>query len=139
MKEPLRYKDFSCVHTKNIFSLLDLSEEDSMYSFLSSHVKKCTECSKKLEKYVENNLAIKVFVPKPFMSQDLRQTFNSELSDVFKIAGLNQIENKKKLIKQRLLSFDSAGTAMVQGLTSKNMLMIYLFVSIVFFSLKFLI
>jgi hypothetical protein len=138
VKEPLRQRDQQlCIHTKNIFSLIDLAEQDSMYDFLINHEKKCTPCAEKLKKFREENFAIKVFVPKPFLPKDLRETFNHELADLFKIAGLNEIENKKKNIKAGLLSIDQFGENIINTFVSKKMLKAYIYALLAFVSLKY--
>jgi len=139
VKEPFRREELSpCIHTKNIYALLDLGKRDAMYNFLSTHEKKCVRCSSQLQKYKEENLAAKVFIPKPFMPKDLRETFSGELAELFRVAGLNEIENQKKKIKAGLLSLDHLGETYINNLFSKNMIRVYAFALIAFIGLRFL-
>lgn len=128
-----------CIHTKNIYALLDLGPQDVMYNFLATHEKKCIQCSSRLKKYQEENLAAKIFVPKPFMPKDLKESFSNEVSELFKLAGLNQTANKKKKIQEGLLSIDKAGETYLKNLSSKTMLKAYAAALIAFLTLKFFI
>lgn len=126
-----------CIHTKNIFSLIDLSEKDKMYDFLVNHEKKCTQCSTKLKKFKEDNFAVKVYVPKPFMPKDMRESFNREVSDLFKVAGLNEVQNQKNKIKYSLKAVDTTAAAIIEGFISKKMFKGYGVALLVFVALKY--
>jgi transcriptional antiterminator len=137
-QQPLRQNDHHCIHTKNIYSLVDLTKQDAMYDFLVDHEIKCRQCSSMLNNFKENNLAIKVFVPKPFLSKDLRETFNGEVTELFKIAGLNIFENKKQKIKNELLSIDRLGVGFIGNLFSKSMIKAYVLALFLFAGLKYI-
>lgn len=137
MKEPFRHIEHNhCIHTKNIFSLLDLNQQDVMYNFLINHEKKCTKCSLQLKKFKEANFAAKVAVPKPFMPKDLRETYSGELSELFKIAGLNEAENQKQKFKDSLRNFDKMGKEFINNLSSKTMIRAYAAAFLFFLGLK---
>lgn len=139
MKESLRQiENNHCIHTKNINSLLDLDKQDVMYGFLINHEKKCAQCSLSLKKFQEANLAAKVFVPKPFMPNDLRETYTGELSELFKIAGLNELENQKQKFKDGLRNVDKMGEDFINNLSSKTMMKAYAVAALLFVGLKFI-
>jgi hypothetical protein len=138
VKEPHRRQVISqCIHTKNIYSLIDLDKQDNMFHFLSNHEKKCDSCSGALMKYKADNFAAKVFVPKIFLPKDLKETFNREVSELFKTAGFNDVENKKIKMKNALSFFDQLGENFIKILYSKNMLVAYVFAFAIFISLKY--
>jgi hypothetical protein len=140
VKEPHRREEHNqCIHTKNIYLLLDLGQQDVIYNFLKNHEKKCDKCTIQLKKYKEENLASKVFVPKPFIPRDMRETFNGEVSELFKLAGLNEVANKKKKLKKSLLALDHGGEIFLKNLSSKTMLKAYALALIAFVAMKFFI
>jgi hypothetical protein len=140
VKEPHRREEHNqCIHTKNIYILLDLGQQDVMYNFLNTHEKKCSICATQFKKYKEENLASKVFVPKPFIPRDMRETFNTEVSELFKMAGLNEAANRKKKIKKSLLALDHGGEIFLKNLSSKTMLKAYTLALIAFLAMKFFI
>jgi hypothetical protein len=139
VKEPFRQKTQQhCVQTKNIHSLLDLNIQDVMYKTLANHELTCTLCSKALKKIKEQNLSIKVFIPKPYMPKDLRETYSGELSELFKTAGLNDIKNKKLKIKNNLKALDRMGEILINNLFSKSMLKAYASAFLVFLGLRYI-
>jgi hypothetical protein len=138
VKEPYRQNKSHCIHTKNIYSLLDLGPQDLLYDFLNLHQKKCTECAEKLLLFKEQCLAMKVFVPKPYLPKDLRETFNGELSDLFKISGLNDSENEKKKIKESISLIDKFGEEFFKSLLSEKMMAIYAVTIIISLCMKYL-
>jgi hypothetical protein len=83
------------------------------------------------------DFAAKVFVPKIFLPKDLKETFNREVSELFKTAGFNDVENKKIKMKNALSFFDQLGENFIKILYSKNMLVAYVFAFAIFISLKY--
>ena len=127
-----------CIHTRNILTLIDLDARDNLYNFLINHEKKCTQCSSRLKKFKEDNFAAKIYISKPFMPKDMSETFNQEVSELFKVAGLNEAINKKNKIKHTLQFLDKTGETLINNLSSKMMMQAYAVALLCFLGLRFL-
>lgn len=70
------------------------------------------------------------------MPKDLRETYAGELSELFKLAGMNEVENQKQKIKDGLRSFDKMGEEFINNLSSKTMIKAYAVAFLFFIGLK---
>ena len=50
----------SCIHTKNIFSLIDLSPEEELHKKMNKHVQGCSVCTKELQNFQLKNFEAKI-------------------------------------------------------------------------------
>lgn len=133
-----RHSSFKrCVHTKNIYSLLDLPKSDDSYKSLMKHVDSCLICSDELKKFKQKTLASQVFIPKISMDRELKQAFESEVGELFKAMNLNEKELLKQHVKNNVQYLDQLGVVFLKNLVSKSMLKAYIFALILFLSLKF--
>jgi hypothetical protein len=132
-------KTFSnvCIHTKNIFTLLDTPKNEESYKRLSKHLDNCVICAKEFEVFKLKNNAAQVFIPKIQMDRDLRQSYDREVVELFKVMNLNDHENFKKNMKKSFVFVDRMGIEFVKNLSSKSMIKSYFVAGIVFVCLKF--
>jgi uncharacterized protein with ATP-grasp and redox domains len=109
-----------------------------MYDFLNLHQKQCLNCSQQLSQFKEQCIAMKVHVPKPYLPKDLRETFNGELSELFKISGLNDLENEKRKIKDKIHLLDKFGEEFFKSVLSQKMITVYVFTLAVSLFMKYI-
>lgn len=128
----------NCVHTKNIYSMLDMPTQDEAYKRLSKHVESCNVCSLEFKKFQSKTMAAQVFIPKVMMARDLRQSFEREVSELFKVMDLNERELLKKNVKKGFRFIDSMGVDFIKNLGSKTMIKAYVLAAFLFALLKFI-
>ncbi len=133
-------KNFSrqCVHTKNIYSLLDMPKQEEAYKRLNKHIESCAVCADELKKFQSKTLAAQAFIPKVMMARDLRQSFDREVGELFKIMDLNERELLKKNVKKGFRFIDSMGAGFLKNLGSKAMIKAYVLAALMFLALKFI-
>jgi protein subunit release factor A len=125
-----------CVHTKNIFSLLDLSQSAESYKRLSKHLDSCNTCALEFEKFKQTTESTKSFIPTIVMDQDLKESFAREIEDVFKIMNLNSTERLKNNVTSKFKAVDQFGLDILGILRSKKMLFVYIAIAMIYFGQK---
>lgn len=133
--EPTRAR--ACIHTKNIYSLPDLSPKDEAYKNLSKHVENCPSCSQELKRFQMKSAAAQVYIPKVVMDRDLRQSFEREVSELFKVLQLDEREKLKANVKSKFKFLDQMGIDFLKTLSSKKMLKMYVVAGVLFLALKY--
>ncbi len=126
-----------CIHTKNIYSLLDMSPKDEAYKNLSRHIENCPVCSKEFQKFQTKISAAQVYIPKAVMDRDLRQSFEREVSELFKVLQLNEREALKHKVKSKFKTIDQMGIEFLGTLASKQMIKIYVVAAAMYAALKY--
>lgn len=125
-----------CIHTKHVYSLLDTPKKEEAYKKLSKHLEVCRACKEEFQKFQTKTMASQVFIPKALMDHDLRQSFEREVGELFKVMNLNNRENLKKSVKKGFLFIDTMGIDFLKNLASKTMLKTYLMAVFIFIFLK---
>jgi hypothetical protein len=115
----------SCIHTKSIFSLIDLDFEDEAFVSINKHVEKCDACSTALKNFELQNQQATFFIPKPQIDADTKASFEREVHDVFRVFELNEKEQLRLKIKKKIKNIDTAGAEFIKNLSSKNMIKTY--------------
>ncbi|MGZ3786998.1 MAG: hypothetical protein ACXVLQ_00665 [Bacteriovorax sp.] len=125
-----------CVHTKHIYSMLDMSKKDEAYKRLSRHIETCPVCARELQNFQHKSMAAQVFIPKISMDRDLRQSFEREVGELFKVMNLNEREQLKRNVKKGFRFIDALGVDFLKNLASKTMLKAYVLAVFIFIGLK---
>lgn len=125
-----------CIHTKNIYSLMDMSPKDEVYKNLAKHIESCSVCAKELKKFQLKSLAAQVYIPKVVMDRDLRQSFEREVGELFKILQLDEREALKRNVKHKIKTLDQMAVDFIKTLSSKSMMKVYIIAAAMFFALK---
>ncbi len=126
-----------CVHTKNIYALLDISSNEESYKKLTKHVESCLQCAEELNQFKLKTQAAQIYIPKVVMDRDLRQSFEREVSELFKVMNLNDRQALKRNVKNGFQIIDSIGLSFIKNLKSKTMIKAYMLGFLIFLSLKF--
>ncbi len=140
MSQELNFQKHSaknCVHTKNIYSLLDTPKNDETYKRLMKHLETCSACAQELKKFETKTAAAQVFIPKMTMDRDLRQSFEREVGELFKVMDLNERELLKKKVKKSVRFLDNMGVDLVRTLVSKSMIKVYVITAAVVVGIKY--
>lgn len=125
-----------CIHTKQVYSLLDTPKKEEAYKKLSKHMEICRACSEEFQKFQVKTIASQVYIPKALMDHDLRQSFEREVGELFKVMNLNDREMLQKKVKNGFLFLDRMGIDFLKNIVSKSMLKTYLLAFVFFFCLK---
>jgi hypothetical protein len=125
-----------CIHTKLIYTLLDTPKKEESYKRLNKHVENCPVCSEELKSFQMKTMAAQVFIPKMSMDRDLRQSFEREVGELFKVMNLNEREMLKRNVKKGFLLIDNLGVEFLKNLASRTMFKTYFFALIIFICLK---
>ncbi len=139
MPQELNYEKIParhCVHTKHIYTLLDTPKKEEAYKRMSKHVEVCPVCAEEFKKFQMKTLAAQIFIPKVAMDRDLRQSFEREVSELFKVMNLNERIMLKRNMKKGIRFIDSMGVEFLKNLASKTMLKTYVFAFALFICLK---
>ena len=80
----------TCIHTKSIFSLIDLDFEDDTFVNIKKHSDKCDACSNALRKFELQNQQAIFLIPKPQIDTETKNTFERQVADVFTAFELNE-------------------------------------------------
>lgn len=128
----------TCIQTKNIYSLLDLPKDDDQYKKMSKHLETCPNCKKEFQIFQLKNMANQIYIPKVIMDKDLRQLFEREISELFKVMDLNKRELMKKNVKKGFVFIDKMGIEFIHNLSSRSMFKAYVFAIVIFVSLKYI-
>ncbi|MBY0414350.1 MAG: hypothetical protein K2Q18_09300 [Bdellovibrionales bacterium] len=126
----------SCIHTRNVFSIVDLSPEEESYKKLRKHVDLCKICSKELQNFELQIAAARIYIPKPQIDTDTKEMYEREVSELFRFFDLNEKELLKKKIKNKIKSIDHFGGSFMKHLGSKQMLTTYAFGAVIFIVLR---
>lgn len=140
MAQDLRRESFQpkyCVHTKNIFSLLDLPTKDETHKTLMKHLEVCPVCAQEFKNFQLGATAAQVYIPKVVMDRELKESFEREVGDLFKILRLDEREVLKHNVKKSFRTLDQMGIDFLKVLASKSMIKVYVVASILFFILKY--
>lgn len=119
-----------------MYSLLDTPKKEEAYKKLSKHLEVCRACKEEFQKFQLKTMAAQVYIPKALMDHDLRQSFEREVGELFKVMNLDNRENLKKNVKKGFLFIDTMGVDFLKNLTSKTMLKTYLMAVFIFIFLK---
>lgn len=125
-----------CIHTKNIYSLLDMPAKDESYKNLSKHIESCPVCSQEFKTFQTKTTAAQIYIPKAIMDHDLRQSFDREVGELFKVMNLNEREALKRNVKKGFKTLDQMGIDFLKTLSSKPMIKIYAVAAVMFLALK---
>jgi hypothetical protein len=125
-----------CIHTKNVFPIIDLSPLDESYKKIRKHLDSCKICEHQVKVFEMKNSEVRIQVPKPQIDTDTKQMFEREVSDLFRVFDLNEKVRLKKKIKNKIKSIDSFGASFMSNLASKQMLKTYAFGAVLFIVLK---
>jgi hypothetical protein len=125
-----------CLHQKNIYSLIDLSPADPQYTFITNHLKSCSNCSKEKIKFELEVQAMQVFIPKPVMDKELKESFNRELHEMLINLGMNKFTNKKQAVTSVFNTANTTAELFIKNLFSKTVLISMGFGGIIFLILR---
>lgn len=126
----------TCIHTKSIFSLIDLDFEDEAFVNIKKHSDKCEACTEALKKFELQNQQASFFIPKPQIDADTKAVFEREVHEVFRTFELNEKEQIRLKIKKKIKHIDAAGAEFLKNLSSKNMMKTYAFGLVLFVVLR---
>jgi len=126
-----------CIHTRNIYSLMDMSPKDEAYKNLSKHIESCPVCTKEFQKFQMKISAAQVYIPKAVMDRDLRQSFEREVGELFKVLQLNERAALKHKVKSKFKTIDQMGIDFLKTLSSKQMIKIYFIAAAMYAALKY--
>ena len=132
----LKKSSSRCIHTKNVYSLIDISNKDDFYLKVDQHIKGCQTCKDEFEKYKQKQFAIKFLIPKPSIDSETREIFENEVAEMFKSFDLNEKVLHKKKIKNKILLIDSFGSGVIKHVTSTKFYVIYVLGIGLYFILK---
>lgn len=127
-----------CVHTKHVYSLLDMPANEEAYKKLKKHLELCASCSDEFHKFQLKTAAAQVYIPKVLMDHDLKQSFEREVGELFKVMDLDRRQNLKRKVKTGFRFVDTMGLDFIKNLVSKTMFKSYLLALAIFICLKFL-
>jgi hypothetical protein len=125
-----------CIHTKNIYSLLDLPKSDESFKKMHKHLESCSVCSREFQMFQLKTAATIAFIPKISMDRDLHQSFEREVGELFKVMNLNERERLKRNVKDGFVLLDQMGIEFIRNLASKTMLKTYVLAGVLFICLK---
>ena len=126
----------TCIHTKSIFSLIDLDFDDEAFVNIKKHSDKCVACSSALSKFELQNQQVVFFIPKPQIDTETRNTFEREVQEVIRAFELNEKMKLKLKIKNNFKKIDTVAIEFIKNLSSKNMIKTYAFGLVLFVVLK---
>ena len=126
----------TCIHTKSIFSLIDLDFEDQAFVNIKKHSDRCVACSNALSKFEQQNQQAVFYIPKPQIDTETRNTFEREVHEVFLAFELNERVKLKLKLKKNFKKIDTAALEFIKNLSSKNMIKAYAFGLVMFVVLR---
>jgi hypothetical protein len=125
-----------CIHTKNVFSMLDLKQSEENYKKIKKHVDICQTCENELKRFELESIEVKIHIPKPQIDTETKEIFTREVSEIFKTFDLNEKAALRAKIKSKIKGIDSFGVSIVKTLTSRKMIATYAFAGVMFIVLK---
>lgn len=108
-----------CIHSRNLISLVDLTPKDEAYSFYNNHIKTCEICAKEYKKISEKVIASQVYIPKPVMELDMKESFEREIHELLVNLKINHDEYKRNKAVSLVTRIDQFGLAFIKSLNSK--------------------
>jgi len=99
---------------------MDLPKKEESYKTLSKHVGNCTICNEEFQKFQAHSIAARTCIPKAVMDHDLRESFEREVGELFKVMNLNDREILKKNVKKGFHFLDSMGIDFIKKFSIKN-------------------
>lgn len=126
----------NCIHKKNICTLYDLNPSDLQYQNLNDHLKNCKVCQREFARYSELNMAAQIYIPKPTMDKEFKETFDRELHDLLKNFGINDKIHRKNAAIKKLSSFNNFGELLLKSFFSRAMIFSFGFAGIIFLIMK---
>ncbi len=73
----------SCIHSRKLVSLLDMSLDDKKFSNIKKHIHDCKFCRDKMSIIVQERKVLEDMIPS-FSSEELQNSFNNEIRDMIK-------------------------------------------------------
>lgn len=128
--------DNVCIHTKNVMSLININSNQLQNTELLSHVKNCPTCSKEYNLRKGQIEGLNIFIPRPLMDKELKETFDRELHELLVHFGLNDKANRERLAVTYLSTLNSYGETILKVLFSKSMLAAYACAGVMYLLLK---
>lgn len=125
-----------CIHTKNIFSMLDLNQSEENYIKIKKHVDNCQVCDTAYKKFELENLEVKIHIPKPQIDTETKEIFSREVSDLFVAFDLNEKSLLRKKIVTKIKGIDSFGISVIKNFVSRKMIATYAFGAVLFVVLR---
>ncbi|MBC7713554.1 MAG: hypothetical protein H7177_09450 [Rhizobacter sp.] len=125
-----------CIHTKNIFSLLDLKQSEESYKKIKKHVDSCQTCETEFKKFELESIEVKIHIPKPQIDTETKEIYTREVSEIFKAFDLNEKAALRAKIKSKIKGIDSFGLSILKTLASRKMIATYAFAGVMFIVLK---
>ena len=105
----------TCIHTKSIFSLIDLDFEDDTFVNIKKHSDKCDACSNALRKFELQNQQAIFLIPKAHIDTETKNTFEREVAEVFRAFELNEKVQLKLKIKKNIKKIDTAAIDFIKN------------------------
>lgn len=125
-----------CIHTKNIFSLLDQNPAEEGYKKIKKHVDSCQTCEIVLKTFELESIEVKIHIPKPQIDTETKDNYTREVSEIFKAFDLNEKAALRAKIKSKIKGIDSFGLSLIKNVTSRKMMATYAFAGVLFVVLK---
>ena len=76
---------------------------------MSKHLESCSICSNELAKFKLKVIEAQVYIPKTIMDKDLRQSFEREVVELFRVMNLNERQALKQNVKNSFRFIDRMG------------------------------
>ena len=125
-----------CIHSRNLISLIDLTSKDEAYSFYNNHIKSCEVCAREYKNISSKVIASQVYIPKPMMELEMKESFEREIHDLLVHLKINEEEFKKSKAVGIVKSIDNFGAAFFKSLGSKIFFFSLLISGLAYYFLK---
>ncbi|MBC7428434.1 MAG: hypothetical protein H7336_07480 [Bacteriovorax sp.] len=125
-----------CIHTKNIFSMLDQNPAEENYKKIKKHVDNCKTCGTELKKFELETIEVKIHIPKPQIDNEIKEIYTREVSEIFKVFDLNEKAALRAKIKSKIKDIDSFGLSIIKTFASRKMIATYAFAGVMFVVLR---
>ena len=109
-----------------------MPKNDESYKLMNKHLENCTICNKEFQRFQLKTSAALVLIPKVLMDRDLRQSFEREVVELFKVMDLNERELLKKNVRKGFIFIDKMGIEFIRNLFSRTMVKTYFFALVIF-------
>lgn len=89
----------TCIHTRKLLQMVDAENTDQRIVFFKKHAKTCNDCQKKLKEIEKSLVKFEFFIPKPKAIAEIKQEFDSELTQLLENLGYSKqsIEKQKRV------------------------------------------
>lgn len=115
----------SCIQSKNLLMHWDLEQNDPIALRLNKHLKECSACQKAQAKLEQKAIELKLQIPMPVMALDSKESFFSEMNELFKRLELSKNQTRKKRVGSKINRLNENCQALYQVIFSKQMLPVY--------------